>query len=344
MATELVVVVKTPGPMIDEISAESDSVMLTPKPWRSQLRRCARIPGFDRAVPLVDRSIARSVVRQLRPDFIYANTVLSSEYVAAAQIEHIPSVLHVHESQPLSAWAMARSRLHLESVSTLAPSQFVANELNEMGVTSATVIRGPLTLSPTADEQKINDLPWRQDSFRVIACGTVAPWKGTREWLDCAERLTTIGNSTVEWTWIGTGAQIESVRRETVRREMDARVHWLGEKEDVKPYLASADLFVLPSHREPLGLVLLEAASAGIPSIAFDAGGVREILVDDRALAEPGDVVDMVRKIRLALTDSHLRAELLAASRPAILESSVVEWQSNLTDFLRSRLSMVKGN
>ncbi len=45
--------------------------------------------------------------------------------------------------------------------------------------------------------------------------------------------------------------------------------------------LRTADLLVVPSlWPEPLGLVGLEAASYGVPALAFDSGGIREWLID----------------------------------------------------------------
>ena len=85
---------------------------------------------------------------------------------------------------------------------------------------------------------------------------------------------------------------------------------------------------------EPLGLVLLEAAAVGVASVAFESGGVREILVDDRALV-PGDDVDaLVDKVRVALQDTALRAELLEASRPALEASDPANWRGNLARVL----------
>ena len=145
-----------------------------------------------------------------------------------------------------------------------------------------------------------------------------------------AAALGDIDGRTVEWAWVGSGDQLTALRAETQRRGLDGRVHWLGEQTEVAPFLASADLFALTSANEPLGLVLLEAAAVGVPSVAFESGGVREILVDDRALVPGGDVGELVRKIGSALRDTTLRAELLAASRPALVASAPANWRGHL--------------
>jgi glycosyltransferase involved in cell wall biosynthesis len=66
---------------------------------------------------------------------------------------------------------------------------------------------------------------------------------------------------------------------------------------------ASADLFILPSKTETLGLVLLEAQASGCPVIACRAGGVPDAIQDGvtGCLFEPGDVSGLVDTVRRAL-------------------------------------------
>jgi len=54
-------------------------------------------------------------------------------------------------------------------------------------------------------------------------------------------------------------------------------------------FFRSIDLFVLPAPREPFGLVVLEALARGIPVVAFNSGGPREILfgLQGSLLVEP---------------------------------------------------------
>jgi glycosyltransferase involved in cell wall biosynthesis len=182
------------------------------------------------------------------------------------------------------------------------------------------------------------DLPWTEGSVRIVGCGSVAPWKGPEQWLAAAEEVSVTGGRKVEWMWVGSGVQLSTLRDETRRRGLDDRVHWIGEREDVAPYLASADLFVLTSENEPLGLVLLEAAAVGVASVAFRTGGVPEILVDDRALVRPGDLGELVEKIRAVLGSQVLAAELLDASRPALDEGDPTVWRTHLAHALESVL------
>ena len=334
LGTELVVVNKTPGPLSPRLRSAADELLESPRPLLSQGRRIARVRSLDRFVPRIERAIADSVVRGLRPDFVYASTVLTSEYATAAQRLGIPVCLHVHEAQPLSGWALGRSAVDVTTLPMVAPSEFIARELHELSGTSVPALLGPLRPMHAGDGIPVGGPPWTGGSLRVIGCGSVAPWKGPERWLAAAERLAAVDGRTVEWAWVGSGDQLSALRAETQRRGLDDRVHWLGEQADVAPYLASADLFVLTSANEPLGLVLLEAAAVGVASVAFESGGVREILVDDRALVSGGDVATLVGRVESALRDAALRAELLDASRPALVASDPANWRRHLADVL----------
>ena len=60
--------------------------------------------------------------------------------------------------------------------------------------------------------------------------------------------------------------------------QLSARVHMLGNRTDTPQLLAASDVFVLPSKSEGFSIALLEACAAGLPSIATDVGGNREIV------------------------------------------------------------------
>ena len=69
----------------------------------------------------------------------------------------------------------------------------------------------------------------------------------------------------------------------------------------VLPYFESAKLFVLPSRKEPFGIVLLEAGACGLPVIATAVGGIPEIVADNvHGRLVPPDDVDALRR---AVTD-----------------------------------------
>ncbi len=94
-------------------------------------------------------------------------------------------------------------------------------------------------------------------------------------------------------------------------------VRMLPGTEDVRPFLASLDLFVMPSHAETYGLVLIEAMAMGLPVIATNAGGVPEIVRDgiDGLLVPPRDPDALAAAILRFAGDSRLRKRFGLSAR-----------------------------
>jgi glycosyltransferase involved in cell wall biosynthesis len=76
-------------------------------------------------------------------------------------------------------------------------------------------------------------------------------------------------------------------------------VEWLGETDDVRPYLSAADCVVLPSYREGMPRTLLEASALGRPIVATRVPGCRDV-VEDRVtglLCEVRSADDLAAKM-----------------------------------------------
>lgn len=103
---------------------------------------------------------------------------------------------------------------------------------------------------------------------------------------------------------------------------IEDRLFCLGFRRDIPMILNEVDLLVHTAHQEPLGRVLLEAASCGRPIVATEVGGTSEILTDrvSALLAPPNDQEALTDMIRKMLTDYQLRARLGQQARKIVVE------------------------
>ncbi|MGN9778662.1 glycosyltransferase family 4 protein [Micromonospora sp. H33] len=87
-------------------------------------------------------------------------------------------------------------------------------------------------------------------------------------------------------------------------------------EEEKAALLASAWVALTPSLKEGWGLTIVEAGSAGTPTVAFrDAGGVAEAVVDGRTGLLADDIDDYVAKVRMLLSEHETREAMGAQAR-----------------------------
>lgn len=87
------------------------------------------------------------------------------------------------------------------------------------------------------------------------------------------------------------------------------QVQFLGRRSDIPSVLAASDIFVLPSIWEGLPLALIEAMAAGLPQVATDIDGNREVTIDGRtgSLVSPQDVIQLAEGVIGLLADGERR-------------------------------------
>lgn len=120
--------------------------------------------------------------------------------------------------------------------------------------------------------------------------------------------------------FLGSGSGLESVKLLVKKYDLDNKVFFLGKNSYVDPYVASSDLFLLPSAEESFGLSALEAMAYGIPVVATKVGGLSE-LIDSGVngyLAPFGDIATMTEQAsELLENESHYKKVSAAARKKA---------------------------
>jgi glycosyltransferase involved in cell wall biosynthesis len=131
----------------------------------------------------------------------------------------------------------------------------------------------------------------------------------------------------------GEGSLHASIESQIQACGLTQSVRLMGFRSDVPDLLCAADLFVLPALAEPFGLSIVEAMAFGLPVIATNAGGPREIVEANASglFVKPGSASDTARAIIGLLGDSRRRAEMGQKARRRYQENFSLERMATQT-------------
>ena len=134
----------------------------------------------------------------------------------------------------------------------------------------------------------------------------LAPEKGHRVLLQAAARLDT-AHPDVHYLLLGDGPLRQQLQAQVSECGLHARVHFLGFRQDIPRLLAASDLAVLPSFVEGVPAAILEAMASGLPVIATNVGGVREVLIDGAMgrIISPGNADQLAQALQQLLRAGH---------------------------------------
>ena len=114
----------------------------------------------------------------------------------------------------------------------------------------------------------------------------------------------------------------EEARLKALARELgiSSNVRFVGEQEDVAPYLQSMDVYVHPSAAAGMPVSVVEAMATGLPVVATSAGGTPEVVADGETgfLVAPGDPSALADAIARLLADPRLAEAFGRAGRARV--------------------------
>lgn len=163
------------------------------------------------------------------------------------------------------------------------------------------------------------------NAFPIIGyVGRVSPEKDVENWLRAAA-VVTREYPTAQFVIVGEGRDdglLNQLKNLAEALGIAGQVHFLGYREDLPSIYATFDLFFLSSRREGICNSLLEAMAMGVPIVATDVGGTKELIADGQTgyLLSAGDVEGMARVLLALVRDESLRKNVGSAGRKHIEE------------------------
>ncbi len=170
-------------------------------------------------------------------------------------------------------------------------------------------------------------VPWTIDgkrdyrsSSRLVTLARLHPQKG----IDILIRGLALLPTERVWTLdiCGEGPERASLEQLATDLKVADRITFRGLVRNIEDALQESDIFVLPSRGEGMGIALLEAMYAGLPSVVTRVSGFVDIVDHDKNgfLVEPEDPRSLADGIDTVMRDESLRRRLGEAGRATVLE------------------------
>ncbi|SMC26500.1 Glycosyltransferase involved in cell wall bisynthesis [Desulfacinum hydrothermale DSM 13146] len=272
--------------------------------------------------------------RRLRPTLVHAVTIKPVVYSGLlapwagvpALVQAISGLGHVFIAEGRLA---ALRRKMIAAAYRLAfrhpNSRVIFQNPDDLAALGQAIRDGQAVLIPGAgvDPEKFAPRPEPPGEPLVVLASRMLWAKGVGEFVEAARRLQERGVS-ARFALVGDSdpGNPAAVPDDRLRAwAASGVVEWWGRREDMPSVFAKAHVVCLPSYREGLPKVLLEAASCGRAIIATDVPGCREIVRDGHngLLVPPRDPEALAGAIERALKDRDLRERMGARGREMVL-------------------------
>ncbi len=152
---------------------------------------------------------------------------------------------------------------------------------------------------------------------KLLFAGRIVPEKGLDVLVKALELLKDTNRWTLEVCGTGKSRDVMPIVKLSRGLGIADRISWPGSVDNVQQHIADSDVVIMPSIApESFGLVILEAASHGVPAIASNNGAQPEIITDgvDGILVTSGDYEALARAIRALIDDPERRKAMGSAA------------------------------
>ncbi len=215
------------------------------------------------------------ILRSFKPDIDYFNAyktiLMLNIFLGKKSIFHVGDILPVNNKNKV-----VFKILNIFVNKYIASSQYIKKNLIDLGINPGKI---EVVLNGVNLNVKI-ELKQRSDKHIGII-GQVIPRKGHKDLIGALNLIKTRYEFKKFKLYIyGTGQPdfIEELKKMISLFEMKDQIHWMGYIEDKNEIYNNLDLVVVPSHTEAFGFSAAEPGFYGIPVIASNTGGLREII------------------------------------------------------------------
>lgn len=248
----------------------------------------------------------RNAIKTVRPDvivtFLHCNMMAILRYHGSIPIVH-------SEHNAFDRWVDFKYHIERFFLNRFYDKVFVLTPYDQgfakaKGLKNTVVMPNPNTFS-SISHLEYDDLFSQRKN--ILVCGRIQSWriKGMDIAIEAFARIA-LQLEDVDLDIAGTGndASINHLKQMAKKLNVESRIHFLGQREDIQKVMQQHELFVLSSRTEGFPMVVTEAMSQGLPCVAFERLA-SSIIMDgiDGVLVKDGDINALSEAIVNLLTN-----------------------------------------
>jgi glycosyltransferase involved in cell wall biosynthesis len=261
-----------------------------------------------------------ALIRRERPDIVHVNSSKAGVLGRmAAVLARVPIVVFTVHGWAFKAYSGIASTLYRAADRLMARATTITICVTEADRAAGVAARTcdpdrTVVIANAVDVDAVPPARHDGDPPRIVTVGRLAWPKDPRTLVRALARLPDRSFSAVI---VGDGPDRSGMETEIRELGLESTVELCGARRDVPELLARSDVFALASRSEGGPISILEAMAAGLPVVASDVGGVRELVVEGATgmLVPAGDPDALAAALERLLGDPELRRRLGAAGR-----------------------------
>lgn len=311
------------GPLLDRLPAGITLRTRATPVLRKALLRPRPLAGLLLRTPVELFGLVR-LLRRIRPDVVYVNTVTLPHWTFAARLARIPVLVHVHEAEELSH-PLVRKVLYAP---LLAADRVIANSGTTRRVLLAAHPRLARRMAVVANGVP-DPGPQPEDAVEpghLVVVSRLSPRKGIDVALEAVARLRRTGREITlricgtpfaGYEWFE-----QQLRQRADEDDLAGAVEFAGYVSPPGDALRRAAIVLVPSLGESFGNSAVEALLAQRPVVASGVQGLAEVIEDGRSglLVPAGDAVALADAVERLLADPELADRLARQGRERAAE------------------------
>ncbi len=205
---------------------------------------------------------------------------------------------------------------HFDCIYPLSPA--LENNLLELGFKQNKIrmILNAVDLSSVT----FNPYIYSNEVFKLIFIGRLCRQKGVYELVEAFSRVHFVGSAKL--TIVGDGPEYSDLRAFAESLKIAGSIEFTGAVDNVSPFLEKSHALVLPSYSEGIPRVIMEAFAAGVPVIATDLAGIRQLVTDkiNGSLVPVKDVPALVNAMEYMQSHPDMARQYSESAREVVLE------------------------